>query len=522
MPRALLLQQARQSQGLVAGAVLVVVQAAVLRYKGSPHKDLFPPNSHDVAGIILAAAALFVAAGGGIGGGALLVPILILILNFQPNNAVALSNVTIVGGALANFAYNVHRRHPSGTKPLVDWDLILVMEPTTILGALLGSYFNKLLPAWMTTVLLAVLLSFLSFKLISRGLKTYQTETRELAADVSNEHPGTSGGDGGGAPAVTGGSPRILVPRRKRRARVSMEQLTSYVSSSDFSHVFEDAIEAAEKLAAQVADVTQPLLHPGAAPHNGAGGGSPSSATDAQHTESHDILPQPPEVKAMLEGESRQLPWQHLAVLVLLTAAVIASDTTKAYVQCGSMSYWGIVLALVPLTAVVSAGAAVWLTRKYTAKTRAGQHLIKGEVAWTKRNTVVYPAVCSLAGLVAGMFGVGGGIVKGPLMLEMGVLPDVAAATSATMILFTAASASAVYIGFGTVKEDYGIAMFVVGLTVTFLGQLAANQLMVRLKRRSIVVFSMASLMTLAAVVMVVEAIMRTISSYHNGILLKW
>ena len=41
---------------------------------------------------------------------------------------------------------------------------------------------------------------------------------------------------------------------------------------------------------------------------------------------------------------------------------------------------------------------------------------------------------------------------QGPLMLEMGVLPDVAAATSATMIMFTAASASAVYIGFGTVK----------------------------------------------------------------------
>ena len=37
-------------------------------------------------------------------------------------------------------------------------------------------------------------------------------------------------------------------------------------------------------------------------------------------------------------------------------------------------------------------------------------------------------------------------------MLEMGVLPDVAAATSATMIMFTAASASAVFIGFGTVK----------------------------------------------------------------------
>ena len=55
----------------------------------------------------------------------------------------ALSNLTIVGGAIANFAFNVHRRHPGGDKPLIDWDLIMVMEPTTILGALVGSYINK-------------------------------------------------------------------------------------------------------------------------------------------------------------------------------------------------------------------------------------------------------------------------------------------------------------------------------------------------------------------------------------------
>ena len=27
--------------------------------------------------------------------------------------------------------------------PLIDWDIILVMEPSTILGALLGGYLNK-------------------------------------------------------------------------------------------------------------------------------------------------------------------------------------------------------------------------------------------------------------------------------------------------------------------------------------------------------------------------------------------
>lgn len=71
---------------------------------------------------------------------------------------------------------------------------------------------------------------------------------------------------------------------------------------------------------------------------------------------------------------------------------------------------------------------------------------------WTAKSTLVFPALCSFAGLAAGTFGVGGGIIKGPLMLEMGVLPEVAAATSATMIFFTSASASVVFISFGAVQ----------------------------------------------------------------------
>jgi uncharacterized membrane protein YfcA len=57
--------------------------------------------------------------------------------------AVALSNIAIVGGAIVNFAFNVRKRHAYFKRPLIDWDLILVMEPATILGALIGGYFNK-------------------------------------------------------------------------------------------------------------------------------------------------------------------------------------------------------------------------------------------------------------------------------------------------------------------------------------------------------------------------------------------
>lgn len=109
-----------------------------------PHKPLWPNWSQgDVWLFVLSAITLFIAAGGGIGGGAVFVPLFIIVGGFTAAQAVALSNITILGGAVANFLVNSTKRHAFRDTPLIDWDLILVFEPTTMLGALLGSYTNK-------------------------------------------------------------------------------------------------------------------------------------------------------------------------------------------------------------------------------------------------------------------------------------------------------------------------------------------------------------------------------------------
>ena len=58
-----------------------------------------------------------------------MVPIYILVMDFSPKHAIPLSNITVFGGAVANTLLNVRKRHPLADRPLVDWDLILVMEP---------------------------------------------------------------------------------------------------------------------------------------------------------------------------------------------------------------------------------------------------------------------------------------------------------------------------------------------------------------------------------------------------------
>lgn len=107
------------------------------------HKPLHPINGWDVATVGLACIGLMIAAAGGIGGGGILVPLYILVLGFHPKHAIPLSNITIFGGAITNTVLNLSKRHPDADRPLVDWDLILVMEPLTIGGALVGSFVNK-------------------------------------------------------------------------------------------------------------------------------------------------------------------------------------------------------------------------------------------------------------------------------------------------------------------------------------------------------------------------------------------
>lgn len=99
------------------------------------HKDLFPLNSSDYWGLTFVTLGLLIAASGGIGGGGILVPLLILVFGFSPKHAIALSNFTIVGSSITNMVLNVPKRHPKANRPLVDWDLILVMEPLTMIGA---------------------------------------------------------------------------------------------------------------------------------------------------------------------------------------------------------------------------------------------------------------------------------------------------------------------------------------------------------------------------------------------------
>ncbi|KAL1538352.1 sulfite exporter TauE/SafE family protein 3-like [Salvia divinorum] len=130
-----------------------------------------------VGGTVIGFFGAALASVGGVGGGGIFVPMLVLIVGFDPKTATAISKCMITGAALATVYYNIKLRHPSLDLPLIDYDLALLFQPMLILGISIGVFFNVILAEWMVTVLLIILFIATSAKAFFKGVETWKKET---------------------------------------------------------------------------------------------------------------------------------------------------------------------------------------------------------------------------------------------------------------------------------------------------------------------------------------------------------
>jgi len=116
-------------------------------------------------------------------------------------------------------------------------------------------------------------------------------------------------------------------------------------------------------------------------------------------------------------------------------------------------------------------------------------------------------ALTSFFDTFPGMFGIGGGIVKGPLMLAMGVHPKVSSASSACMILFTSFTATTSFLVFGLLVTDYAVVCLIIGFTATIVGQIGLYYLMSKYQRNSYIAFSIGGVVLLSAFLMTIQSL---------------
>ena len=108
--------------------------------------------------------------------------------------------------------------------------------------------------------------------------------------------------------------------------------------------------------------------------------------------------------------------------------------------------------------------------------------------------------VVLMGGMVAGMLGFGGGMVLNPLMLEMGINPLVSSATSSLMVLFSASAATFSFAVSGKLNYQYGFAYGGLCAAASIVGVSVISTSVRRSGKGSRIVFTLAFIVATGAV----------------------
>ncbi|CAL8461561.1 g1092 [Coccomyxa elongata] len=400
-----------------------------------------------ISSLILSVLFGSVAAASGIGGGPFYVPLFTYDLGFGVKGAAALSQVLVAAGSLSAVVYLLNKKNPCHPdRPLIDYEAAVLMLPALLLGVLLGVLGNRTLPAWLVTMLLLVILVLLTVKMYLKAL--------QLHAHEQCQHKGSSANSEQGQEVL----PESVTPNEEDQHHSEFPDLN--FQSASRSRVVEAKGAMPDPSNVVVGEV----------------GRSRTPATRPADVQASTMSKQQRELRhKSTRGESRRaeanpaanqvktMALKTLAFLLLLFWAVfLLLQVLLAKWSSCSPAHWLIYAVLVAACLAFQA-LYIFLVRRarLQQKSRDAERPVAGvQSTYSLCALTRMSAVTLVCGFVAGLFGIGGGIVLGPLLLSMGFTPRVAAATANLMVFLSSSSAAAVYGLSGLLNREEAIVVW--------------------------------------------------------------
>lgn len=488
--------------------------------RGSASDNPYDHDEHyhylwnDIVGAFVWFFAAGVATACGVGGGGIYVPLGILLINFAPKPASGLSQASIFGASLGGLILNLRNQHPNTkildlpikrdkegkislpadeddpdaddeeidaqralasryskhstrkyyTRPLIDYDMALFLAPMEMAGAVLGILIQAVLPNWLYLLLASIILGFTCHKTFKKFFDARNKEQAEAEKKNAAEE--------------------------RRKERESGENSAVLSSISKHTGDLPESVDADtnEEDTADADDEDNEHID------------TEVDKEDKDSEEQHLLR-----VK-LLEEDHRQFPREKLIALLVLWVGLSIITFLKGGkgvesligITCKSPWYAVLIVCQFLWTLGFAGFFAKKLMKKQQQKESANYPFQPEDPVWDFAKVRFYASFTFLAGIVAGLIGIGGGMVLGPLMLVMGIHPRVSTATTATMIVLTSSSAAIIFVSSGLVPWSYAIFFFFVCLCGAYIGKTHIDGYVKKTGKASILILILATIIGLA------------------------
>ncbi|XP_028777937.1 sulfite exporter TauE/SafE family protein 5-like [Neltuma alba] len=222
------------------------------------------------------------------------------------------------------------------------------------------------------------------------------------------------------------------------------------------------------------------------------------------------------------ENSRLKLPWLKLGVLLLIWLSFFSlyflrdnknGQSILRMKPCG-VAYWILSSVQVPLAVILTA-CVVFRERSLQDQTQSQQGQEQCRDAPLKK--LLFPLMALLAGIFGGVFGIGGGMLISPLLLHVGVAPEITAATSSFMVLFSSTMSALQYALIGMEDIKTALILSTVSFVASLVGVLAVQKAVRKYKRASLIVFSLSAAMALGIVLMTSFGVIDVWRDYKSG-----
>lgn len=213
------------------------------------------------------------------------------------------------------------------------------------------------------------------------------------------------------------------------------------------------------------------------------------------------------------EGMDCRFPWRKVGVLVMIWFSFFLVYLLRGnrYGQgitrmepCG-LAYWALSLVQIPLAIAFTA----WILRRREPLScqvhvqNSAKIEGMGEIVGNKApKLLTFPLMALSAGILGGVFGIGGGMLISPLLFQVGIAPEVTAATCSFMVFFSSTMSAIQYLLLGMEHTNTALVFAIICFVASLLGLFVVQKLVKEFGRASLIVFSVGTVMALSTILM--------------------
>lgn len=201
--------------------------------------------------------------------------------------------------------------------------------------------------------------------------------------------------------------------------------------------------------------------------------------------------------------DSRQYPYKKILLLLLcmlwhgMTLYLIGGPEAGI---CGPFWKKAILVCNVLMQLTVTKLWRDKCLQRQREKDRFG--LCTSSFRFDRNNTIVFPFLSLCAGVCSGALGIAGGLIKGPIMIHWGLVPQSSTATAIFMILFTSTSTILQFLLLGRIDWNAGILLWITGFIGGGIGTHVMRKMLERSGRQSNVSLFLALIIVISGLCM--------------------